>query len=268
MKAALRKYMAAFRLKLQDTLEYRANMVLGNLTLFLPLAGVLVLWAAVYRKRTEIQGWTFGEIITYFIAARAVGSMLWVNLTQDIEKDIKDGPLAKYLLMPFSYFWYWLSVVAAEKVINAVVVAVFLLVLAIFFSGRFMLQGDPALLGLAGLSMLLAFFINFCMSFTVCLSAFWMNEIWAVGFTKDMFQEALSGGVFPLVMLPPLLYHAALYLPFAYCLHFPLMIYLGKLSPAEMAQGFAIQGAYALLLYGLSQLVWRLGVRRFEAVGA
>ncbi len=268
MTAALRKYGAAYRLKLQDTMEYRANLVLGNLTQFLPLAAVLVLWAAVFRQRASVAGWSFSEVITYFIAARAASSMLWINLTQDIEKDIKDGLLAKYLLMPLSYFWYWLSVVAAEKTLNAAVVACFLLALGLAYHGRFFIQADLALLGLTALSLLLAFFINFCMAFTVCMSAFWMSEIWAVGFTKDMFQEALSGGIFPLVMLPPAIYHAALWLPFAYCLHFPLMVYLGKLSGAEMAQGFLFQAGYALGLGLLAHWAWRQGVRRFEAVGA
>jgi ABC-2 type transport system permease protein len=263
-----RKYGAAFRVKLQDSLEFRVNLLLGNASHFLPLVAVLILWSAVFKERTEIQGYTFSQVLTYFVAARAAQSILWINMTQDIEKDIKDGLLSKYLLMPISYFGYWLSVTLAEKSLNAGVVALFFIGLGLAFKGSFFWQGDPALLGLTFISLVFALFINFCMAFTVCLSAFWMQEIWAVGFTKDMLHEALSGGTFMLEMLPPALFSVAVYLPFASCLHFPLMLYLGRLSAAGIWQGFALQTFWAAMMFGLSVLVWRAGIKRYEAVGA
>jgi ABC-2 type transport system permease protein len=263
------KYLQVIKIKVQDTLEYRFDYLFGNFTHFLSLAAMLILWTAVYRgQTTELAGYTLPMMLTYFILGRAIQAMVYFTFRDEIEKEIKDGLLSKYLLRPISYLGYWFSVALAERALNFLTVTAFFFLVAWFCRGFFLFQTDPLLLLLFGLALAGAVLLNFLISFTVSLAAFWMQEIWALGFTKDMIQEFLAGGVFLLDLLPPAWYHAALWTPFAYCLYFPAQIYLGRLDGQAMASGFAMQAMFIALSFLVARAVWARGLRRYEAVGA
>jgi ABC-2 type transport system permease protein len=264
----MKKYIQVFKIKLRDTMEYRFDMVFGYFSHFLPLAAILILWKAVYAGKTVIAGYTYAMILSYFLLARACQAMLWLGLYNDVEKEIKDGQLSKYLLRPINYWGYWLSRSLADKAINLVVVGAFFGVLAFFLKGWFVFQKDPVFLVLFALTFFLGFLINFFLTFAVSLSAFWLQEIWSVGFTKDMVHEFFSGGVFPLELLPAGLHAAAMWLPFAYCLNFPLRVYLGLMTVPEILQGLGMQLFFVGVCFLLFQWTWDRGLRRYEAVGA
>jgi ABC-2 type transport system permease protein len=264
----MKKYFQVFKIKLRDAMEYRFDMVFGYVSHYLPLVAVLILWKAVYAGKSMIAGYTYAMMLSYFLLARACQALLWLGMYNDIEKEIKDGQLSKYLLKPINYWGYWLARVFVDKAFNLVYVGLFFAVIAFFLKGWFEFQTRPLLLALFALSFFLGFLINFFLTFTVSLSAFWLQEIWSVGFTKDMVHEFLSGGVFPLELLPPALHTAALWLPFAYCLNFPLRIYLGMMPLTEILQGLGMQLFFTGVCFLLFQWTWNRGLRRYEAVGA
>lgn len=264
----MQKYLQVFKTKMKDALEYRFDLFFGAFSQLVSLAAVLILWTAVYREAPVFGGFTYAEMVAYFLVARAVQGLLWVGLPTEMEKEIKDGLLSRYLLMPISYLGYWLAGEMAEKVVGVAVTLLFFGTLAFFLRDRFTFQTDPLLLLLFALSVAMAFFINFFLTFTVGLSAFWISEIWSVSFTKDMLHEFLSGGVFPLALLTPALAKAALLLPFAYCVYFPVQLYLGHLSGAEIWAGFGMQAFWVIVAAWLARAVWGIGLKRYEAVGA
>jgi len=55
--------------------------------------------------------------------------------------------------------------------------------------------------------------------------------------------------------------------PFPYLLYFPVSVYLGQVSGAELWRGLAIQAGWVALFYGLARWVWRSGIRTYTAVG-
>ena len=55
--------------------------------------------------------------------------------------------------------------------------------------------------------------------------------------------------------------------PYPYLCYFPVSVYLGHLTRADLWRGFAIQGTWVVLAYGLARLVWSRGIRKYAAVG-
>jgi ABC-2 type transport system permease protein len=68
-------------------------------------------------------------------------------------------------------------------------------------------------------------------------------------------------------MLPGVMQVAAIALPFRYMVGFPVEVLSGHLDPAGLAQGFAIQLGWLAVALAFSALLWRRGLRRYEAVG-
>ena len=81
------------------------------------------------------------------------------------------------------------------------------------------------------------------------------------------FEYIASGHLFPLDILPAGLERALYYTPFPYQLYFPIGIYMGKTTGAELARGLAIQTFWVLFAYAWARFAWHRGIRRYAAVG-
>ena len=97
--------------------------------------------------------------------------------------------------------------------------------------------------------------------------AFWVLEVSTFIFILFAFEYIASGHLFPLDILPHGLQQALFFTPFPYQLYFPISVYLGKLSSAELIRGFAIQFGWIFFAYGLARFAWGRGIRKYSAVG-
>ena len=81
-------------------------------------------------------------------------------------------------------------------------------------------------------------------------------------------REATRGmGLAPMAVLPPLMQQIAMVLPFRYMLGFPVEILTDQLDAAGLALGFTVQLAWVAVALTLSIVLWRRGLRLYEAVG-
>jgi ABC-2 type transport system permease protein len=126
---------------------------------------------------------------------------------------------------------------------------------------------DPAALGWFLLSLLLTALLQFLMSYTMALLAFWVLEVATFIFILYAFEYLAGGHLFPLDILPPVVQQALSCTPFPYQLYFPISVYLGKVTGPALWQGMVIQALWVLAAYGAARLVWSRGIRRYSAVG-
>src|SRR6202000_3068222 len=116
--------------------------------------------------------------------------------------------------------------------------------LAIFISclhSYFVLPQNWATLGLFLVSVTLTALLQFFMSYTMAMLAFWVLEVSTFIFILFAFEYLASGHLFPLDILPPGLERLLYFTPFPYQLYFPVSIYMGKTVGVELARGLIIQ---------------------------
>jgi ABC-2 type transport system permease protein len=109
--------------------------------------------------------------------------------------------------------------------------------------------------------------LQFFMSYTMALLAFWLLEVSTVIFILFAFEYIAGGHLFPLNILPPSLERVLDFTPFPYLLFFPVSVYLGQSTGQALWQGMAMQAAWMLAFYLLARAVWRRGIRTYTAVG-
>ena len=85
--------------------------------------------------------------------------------------------------------------------------------------------------------------LQFFMSYTMAMLAFWVLEVSTFIFILFAFEYIASGHLFPLDILPRGLEQALFFTPFPYQLYFPVSIYMGKTAGADMIRGLLIQGS-------------------------
>ena len=122
-------------------------------------------------------------------------------------------------------------------------------------------------LGCFLLSTFLTGLLQFFMSFTLALLAFWLLEVSTLIFMVFAFEYIAGGHLFPLNILPPVLARFLNYTPFPYQLYFPVGIYLGQVKGMALWQGLLIQSGWVLFFFVLARVVWSRGIRKYSAVG-
>jgi ABC-2 type transport system permease protein len=79
--------------------------------------------------------------------------------------------------------------------------------------------------------------------------------------------QIFSGYIMPLDIMPRPIQVIADWLPFKYTLAVPIEILTKPLSASDIGLLLAEQGAWTVVMLAVALGVWKLGVRKFEAVG-
>jgi ABC-2 type transport system permease protein len=77
-----------------------------------------------------------------------------------------------------------------------------------------------------------------------------------------------SGQFVPLTLMPKVIQVIAQYLPYQLQIYFPIQLILGKLSSAQIVQGYVMGVIWLVVAIVVFNWVWRNGVKRYSAVGA
>ena len=266
-----RKYAHVINLGFQNTLVYRFNFFSRSLFGLIPLLATIYVWRAIYSANEAgftVADYSLAGMTSYYLLVTLVDMLTAVNEDDwQIAADIKDGNISQFLLKPIDYLTYRFCLYAAGRLIYTTValapVAVFIFAEREFFV--FPVSG--AALAWFLVSLALTAVLQFLMSFTMALLAFWVLEVSTFIFIVFAFEYIAGGHLFPLDILPDLVERLLALTPFPYLMFFPVSIYLGRVSGAAMWQGLAIQAFWVVAYYAIARFVWSRGVRHYTAVG-
>jgi ABC-2 type transport system permease protein len=117
-------------------------------------------------------------------------------------------------------------------------------------------------------ALLLAALLRFLWTWLLALTAFWTERVHAVVGFGSILIFLLGGAAAPIAELPDPWRSIALALPFHAMLGLPAEIATGTVQGPAIAVALLVQLGWSLLFGGAAAVVWRIGVRRYTAVGA
>jgi ABC-2 type transport system permease protein len=97
--------------------------------------------------------------------------------------------------------------------------------------------------------------------------SFWIVE---VGFLFEgirIVTVLLSGGIFPLEVFGTRFVQVMNLLPFKYTVNYPINVLNGQIAPAGIVTGMLIQCGWIAAFLFIANFLWRVGSRRYVAVG-
>jgi len=268
----VQKYFHALSIGFQNNLTYRFNFLTRTLFGFIPLTAIIMLWRSIYEGKSAnaatVATYTLSQMISYYLVVTIVDALTAVNEDDwQIAGDIKDGNISQFLLKPVDYLWFRLSLFLAGRVTYLMVAVVPLTLFIFWLRDYFVLPADFATLGLFLVSIILTALLQFFLSYTMAMLAFWVLEVSTLIFILYAFEYIASGHLFPLDILPPAIGHALSFTPFPYQLYFPVSVYMGKVTGGELARGLLIQASWVLAVYALARFAWHRGIKKYSAVG-
>jgi ABC-2 type transport system permease protein len=263
------KYLKVFDIGLQNTFVYRWNFLLRSLFGLVPLVGTVFVWRAIFAERgAPIEGYEYRSMIFYFLLTILVDNL--VTPTEDewqIAADIREGQMNAFLTKPMNYLAYRLSLFGSYRLLYSVLTILPVALLFFGFREYISLPAHWETWPLAIASLVMAGLIQFFIAFALAMLAFWVLEITTFVFIFYSFEYFLSGHLFPVDIMPAWFREASRWLPFAYELYFPISVFTERTTGRDLQLGLAIQCGWVLGTWAITQWLWRLGVRKYQAAG-
>lgn len=265
LRTALRALPTLLRVGVAETLAYRAEFLVWMLTTTLPLV-MLALWTSVAAEG-PFRGWASADFVAYYLGALIVRNLTGSWVVWQINDEVRRGLMSMRLLRPIHPFVaYAATHLSAVPMRTLVVTPVAIGLLAT--SGRDAITHDGLHLALLVPSLAMAWIITFGLLLAIGSLAFFIDKSMAVMDVYFGVFAVLSGYMLPTALLPGWIATAAHWTPFPSMLAAPLAILLGKdLATGGVLAILGTQAAWALGMAVLASVMWRTGIRRFEAVG-
>jgi len=263
------KYISVFNIGLQNTFVYRWNYFLRALFGLIPLAGTVFLWRAVFKEHGGgLHGYDYGSMIYYYLLTLLVSNL--VTPTEDewqIASDIREGQINSFLTKPMSYLGYRFGIFLSGRLVYTVVTLPPIAIIFLYFRHYIVLPGDVMTYFYATISLFMAAFMQFFITYSLAMMAFWVLEISTIVFIVYSFEYFLGGQMFPIDIMPAGIQAVMKWLPFYYELFCPVAIFLGRIPGPEVSQALAIQAGWLLLTWAAAQAMWKRGLGHYQAVG-
>jgi ABC-2 type transport system permease protein len=226
----------------------------------------LVVWSTVAKAQGgAVGGYTPATFAAYYIVWTLVRNMNIVFTPYGWEWRIRNGQLSGMLMQPLHPLHRDVAYFAGWKV----VVIVLWLPLAAFLSLVFKPDLSPTAVEVVVFFAAIwgAYLIRSMLLWLLGMLSFWTTRVSAIFELYFAAELLLSGRLVPMGLMPAWVQAVARFLPFQWTFGYPIEALVGGLDLARLLGGLGMQALWitvgALLVSG----VWRLGVRRYSAVG-
>jgi len=270
----IQKYYSVLKMSWIQTLEYRANALVGAFAIFSGLLIEYLLLSNVFKEEIQtaspIQNFeSFNHLIIYIMMCMMVGQLKssWHNSLMMIE-EIRSGELNKYLVKPISYFPYnFMNFIGHNSLFYLVYFTIMILTPIIMGPG-YLFGGILQIAGFL-IALLISVFLSYSIYFCMVCFGFWFGEVRALIIAYNMTTIFLSGQLIPIQLFPDGLRQFVMNSPFRFMVDFPVSIATAKsIDPYFLFQGIVTQICWCIIMYGIGKFIYSLGVKQYEAFGA
>lgn len=258
-------YRALLRAHLGMGVAYRARLTVWILSSLFPLM-MMAVWLSVVDEVGPTAGWRISDFVSYYAGGAVLFHTTTSFLTWAWDADLRSGDMSFKLLKPIDPFHQYLTQEIGLRVVVLAFLLPTLIVLTLLLPDL-TYQLTPIEWFAAITAAISGFFLNVLMAMAFATIGFWTTQAgnlyslwWGLG-------AFLSGWIAPLSLLPDVVADAAVVMPFRSSMGFPLEILLNRLTGGEIASGFAVTGIWIAGFALLYRFGWKMGLRRYQAVG-
>ncbi len=248
--------------------QYRANLIMYLLYWLVSPIIYLAVWTSIANSKGSVNGLTANDFVTYYMTLLVVDQITSNIVIHTFAYKVQDGTLSPELVRPIHpMLTNALVNNIAFKVLNIIGFIPVWIVLFFLYKPDFshvtfhgILLGIPA--------MVLGFFVGFLLSAAITSLAFWTTRVYSIHEFYFALSQLFSGQFVPLVLMPKIVQVVAEYLPYQLQIYFPIELILGKLSSAQIVQGYIVGSIWLVVSIVVFNWIWRNGIKRYSAVGA
>lgn len=263
------RYVRIFFLHFQEAFDNRGRSFVWFLIPFVNISALLLFWVGAFHQQGNfIQGWSLSSVSSYYFLLLIVSSLLMVHIEEDVARmDVQQGGLTKYLVKPFSYFWFKFFQEVPWRITQGFF-GIIILIGASFILGNF-IKFNHSLEGiiLSFFIAILGFFLSYIFKMIIGISALWITDYSGFAQLVEIVILIFAGFIMPLEFYPLWLKSVAYVLPFSYMIYFPIVAFTGQLATVELFRVIIVQTMWIAILAIAYKFLWKNGVKKFTAFG-
>jgi ABC-2 type transport system permease protein len=248
--------------------QYRANLLMYLLYWLVSPIIYLAVWTSIANSKGDVNGFTANDFITYYMTLLIVDQITSNIVVHTFAFKVQDGSLSGELVRPIHPMLT--NALVNNIAFKGLTIMGFIPIWIVLF---FLYKPDFSGVTWTGIllaipAMILGFFVGYLLSAAVTTLAFWTTRVYSIHEFYYALMLLFSGQFVPLTLMPKLIQDIAQYLPFQLLLYYPIQLILGKLSSAQIVQGYVTGFIWLVVAIVLFNWMWRNGVKRYSAVGA
>jgi ABC-2 type transport system permease protein len=248
--------------------QYRANLIMYLLYWLVSPIIYLAVWTSIANAKGSVNGFTANDFTTYYLTLLIVDQITSNIVIHTFAYKVQDGTLSGELVRPIHPMLT--NALVNNIAFKMLTIMGFIPIWIILF---LLYKPDYSAVTLNGVllsipAMILGFFIGFLLSAAITSLAFWTTRVYSIHEFYYALMLLFSGQFVPLTLMPRMIQVTAQYLPYQLQIYFPIQLILGKLSNAQIVQGYGVGVIWLAISILVFNLVWRNGVKRYAAVGA
>lgn len=236
------------------------------LTSFVVVVGMSFLWKALYGDQESARAVTLNQMLVYLIAAQTMNQLLFSDLPEQINERIYNGSISIDLIRPMHLWAAWVADDLGAAVSRLLIRGVPLVVVASLLIAVPLPASGPLFLWFL-LSLGFSYVLMTSISYMVGLTSIWYMDFGNFGLVVRAAVVFLSGSVVPIWFFPDWFQRISAFLPFIYIYQFPLGIYIGKYSSAEILEGLATQLLWIAVGVLCAAMMWNLVKKKIVVQG-
>ena len=248
--------------------QYRANLIMYLLYWLVSPIIYLAVWTSIAQTKGSVNGLTVNDFVTYYMTLLIVDQITSNIVIHTFAYKVQDGSLSGELVRP-------IHPMLTNALINNIAFKVLTIMgfIPVWIALFFLFKPDFSSVTIAGIllaipAMIMGFLIGFLLSAAITSLAFWTTRVYSIHEFYYALHLLFSGHFVPLTLMPEIIQVTAQYLPFQLQIFFPIQLILGKLSGAQIMQGYIMGVIWLAVAITVFNWVWRNGVKRYSAVGA
>jgi ABC-2 type transport system permease protein len=248
--------------------QYRANLIMYLLYWLVSPIIYLAVWTSIAASKGSVNGLTVNDFTTYYMTLLIVDQITSNIVIHTFAYKVQDGSLSGELVRP-------IHPMLTNALVNNIAFKILTIMgfIPIWIILFFLFRPDFSSVTINGIllaipAMILGFLIGFLLSAAITSLAFWTTRVYSIHEFYYALHLLFSGQFVPLMLMPKLIQGTAQYLPFQLQIYFPVQLILGRLSSAQIVQGYVTGFIWLAVATLLFNWVWRNGVKQYSAVGA
>jgi ABC-2 type transport system permease protein len=266
-KLNILKAVAAATIK--EYIVYRTHMLISLFVGPVYFAVQYFIWGAVYGDDAVIMGIEYTQMIRYFGITALIGYLTWGSADWNLSMLIRTGRFLTFALRPIHHRFFALSQKIGHRLLAF---GMEFIPCTLIFMLLFGVNMFPANIGWFVISVILASVIHFFISYCIGMFSFWFVQSHGLRMAYFLVDSIFAGALIPLVFFPMPLQFIQFFLPFQYTSYVPAMVFLGEYRLGGYVLSVpaivGIQAIAVVVMYTISEIMYRIAMKRFTDVGA
>jgi len=263
----LRKYIEIAKIYIKAQLVWRADVALNMVFTVTRILFAYLLWGAIFGTNTEVAGFTFYSMLSYYIISAFLNQLDMSGLiSNEISTRIRNGTYSKYMIIPVSIEKYFIAmevgVVAFYLAFDFIAAMVWIFIFRI----KFIFTTNVVTIGCTFLMILLGLLFMAQLNYYLGLLTLKYQEIGMFLMIKNNIVAFVTGSIVPLVLLPKIYVSIMKLFPFYYITYLPSMLLIGRYQN-EMLVGLIVIFLWCVIIQILIQVTWGKYRRKYDGVG-